>query len=125
MSVLARCFGGLRTGDLHTLRWESFDLPGFEGGWAPRQKTRRPQRLTVPESLRPFLVIYWESKESPTSGLMFPVRKGEREGETRLKGASHARELRRDLKHAFGVDQWDGKALGRRTAPDAQRAGTT
>lgn len=56
MVCVSRCFGGLPTGDLHSLRWESLDVAGgFEFGWAPRKKTSRPQKLTIPAVLRRIL----------------------------------------------------------------------
>ena len=66
MSALARMFGGLRTGDIHALQWTHFDtsstpeLAGaFTWGMALRRKTARPQRIEVPESLRPILRDWW------------------------------------------------------------------
>jgi integrase len=109
MSVVARCFGGVRTGDEHSIRWESFDIEGgrFAWGYAPRQKTKRPQRLAVPEYLRPFLKLWWQLAGKPETGLVFPVRRGERAGQQR-KSSSHAHDFRRDLQRAFGlkVPRW-------------------
>ncbi len=111
MACIARMFGGLRTGDLHTLCWEAFDLEpgpggtaaGFTWGWAPRRKTRRPQLLEVPEMLRPILRDWWERAGRPTTGHLFPSRRGQRAGEPKGK-TSHALAFRRDLRRAFGVD---------------------
>jgi len=106
MACMARMFGGLRTGDLHALTWEAFetDAGAFTWGYAPRQKTRRPQLLEVPEMLRPVLRDHWERAGRPTSGLVFPVRSigklGDRVGLARGHG-SHAWPLRRDLQRAF------------------------
>lgn len=49
MACVSRCFGGLRTGDLHALRWESLDTAEgmFRFGWAARKKTARPQLLEI------------------------------------------------------------------------------
>jgi len=117
MACVARMFGGLRTGDLHALRWESFDVEagGFKWGYAPRQKTRRPQLLEVPEMLRPILRAWWHRSGTPQQGIVFPVSRagkhGDRIGEER-RGASHAKGFRRDLQSAFGA------AIGRgETAP--------
>lgn len=105
MACVARMFGGLRTGDLHSLRWEAFDVEhgAFTWGWAPRRKTKRPQLLEVPEMLRPIFRDWWERAGRPTAGLVFPVRKGEKAGEAERKKSSHAKAFRRDLERAFGV----------------------
>jgi integrase len=106
MACVARMFGGLRTGDLHALRWDAFETEAgaFTWGYAPRQKTRRPQLLEVPAMLRPMLRDHWERAGRPTEGLVFPVRKagkrGQRVGLQRL-GVSHASAFRRDLERAF------------------------
>jgi site-specific recombinase XerC len=106
MTCLSRMFGGLRTGDLHALTWEaSFETADgqFPFGWAPRQKTREPQKLEVPAMLRPIIRDWWERKGRPTQGPIFPTRKGERLGEAKKK-SSHAHAMRRDLRRAFGVE---------------------
>jgi site-specific recombinase XerC len=115
MAAVARTFGGLRTGDLHALKWEGFDLPttrepghGFKWGWAPRQKTRRPQRLAMPPLGGGALWQWWEHCGFPTEGLVFPSRRGDRAGEAKIK-VSHARAFRRDLRRAFGIERWDPK----------------
>ncbi len=119
MAYFARVFGGIRTGDLHALRWQDFDLPdgpdaagGFEWGWAPRQKTRQPQRLKVPEEMWYVLRIWWEACGHPRGGLLFGARKpshqhGDRKGEEK-RSVSYARSLRRDLRRAWGIDVWHG-----------------
>jgi len=123
MACVARMFGGLRTGDLHALRWEAFDTEGgaFTWGYAPRQKTRRPQLLEVPEMLRPFLRDWWERAGRPREGLVFPVRRigerGDRVGQQR-HGLSHADAFRRDLVRAFA----HAHARGVQGAPRGPRA---
>jgi integrase len=112
MACIARMFGGLRTGDLHAIEWPTFDTEGgrFEWGYAPRAKSRRkggkPQRLTVPEILRPILRDWWERHGRPTAGPLFPVRRGERVGKAKMK-VSHAKAFRRDLARAMGIEVWD------------------
>jgi integrase len=106
MACMSRMFGGLRTGDLHALRWDAFDVDqgAFVWGYAPRQKTRQPQLLEVPELLRPYLKDWWERAGRPSTGLIFPARRagkrGDRTGQERIK-VSHASRFRRDLKRAF------------------------
>jgi len=107
MSTLARMFGGLRTGDLHVMKWSGFDLPtkpdelGFAWGIAPRAKTARPQRIAVPESLRPIIHDWWQRQGRPTMGLVFPALRGKNAGEGAKQGVSHAAAMRRDLQAAF------------------------
>lgn len=115
MACVARMFGGLRTSDLHAVRWEGFDLTDgrFEWGTAPRRKGRRlakggkPQRLLVPEPLRPILADWWERAGRPTEGLIFPKRRPDLEEtprEAARKRSSHAEAFRTDLRRAFGID---------------------
>jgi len=108
MSALARMFGGLRTGDIHALNWEHFDtsstvdLAGvFSWGIALRKKTARPQRIAVPEALRPILRDWWTREGQPLSGPVFPLIRGEHAGEKRTIKLSHAEAMRRDLQAAF------------------------
>src|SRR5690606_1828626 len=119
MACISRMFGGLRTSDLHALRWDGFDLPavldggqaagGFETGIAPRVKGSRrakggrPQRLAVPAMLRPILRDWWEHHGRPREGLVFPARRGARVGEVKRQ-VSHAGALRRDLRRVFGLE---------------------
>lgn len=118
MACVGRMFGGLRTGDIHALTWDAFDTEGdggFVWGWAPRQKTRRPQLLEVPVMLRPILRDWWERHERPVVGLIFPARRGKRVGKAKHH-VSHARAFRRDLRRAFGIDAWDAKTRQHVTA---------
>jgi integrase len=107
MSALARIFGGLRTGDLHALRWTHFDVGEFTWGVAPRKKTARPQRIIVPEMLRPILRDWWERQGRQREGLVFPALRGKNAGEGAKQGVSHADAMRRDLRRAFGLDVWN------------------
>jgi len=106
LACVSRMFGGLRTGDMHALKWESFNVDdgNFSSGWAPRKKTARPQLLAVPEMLRPILRDWWERAGKPTQGLMFPALRGEQAGKGEKTGVSHASAFRRDLRRAFGVE---------------------
>jgi hypothetical protein len=113
MSCVSRCFGGLRGSDLHAVGWQGFDLPDFAWGYAPRRKGRRlahggkPQQLQVPEPLRPLLRDWWERQGRPTTGLVFPKRRGADAGEGGRKKSSHAHAFRRDLRRVFGLEAWD------------------
>lgn len=120
MACVARMFGGLRTSDLHALQWDGFDVEhgGFAWGYAPRQKTRRPQLLEVPELLRPILRGWWERHGQPKRGPVFPVRRlgrlGDRVGQQRGR-VSHAKAFRHDLQRAFVF----GAAHSLPSAPEA------
>jgi hypothetical protein len=104
MACVSRMFGGVRAGDLQAIEWTAFDTStDFERGWAPRTKTARPQLLEVPEMLRPILRDWWERHGRPTTGPIFPVRKGDRAGEQRAR-VQVAAAMRRDLKRAFGIE---------------------
>ena len=110
MSCIARLFGGVRTGDLHAMRWESFDTTNgrFEWGYAPRAKSKRPQRLTIDPMLQPILRRWWEHSKRPREGLVFPVLtdgKHGKAGEGEKHQVSHAHAMRRDLRRAFGIDK--------------------
>jgi integrase len=99
-------FGGLRTGDLHALRWESLDaVGGFMFGWAPRKKTARPQKLEIPAMLRPILNDWWTRQGQPLTGLVFPTLRGDLAGTGSKTGVSHSLAFRRDLRRAFGIEQ--------------------
>jgi hypothetical protein len=111
MACISRCFGGLRTGDMHALRWESLDTEDgqFRFGWAPRKRTARRQLLAIPAMLRPLIRDWWERTGRPSTGLLFAARRGEHAGSGPKIGVSHAVAFRRDLRRAFGVDAWDAE----------------
>ena len=105
MACVSRMFGGVRIGDIRALKWEELDTEAgrFEMGWAPRKKTDTPQLLEIPKMLRPILRDWWRRHDEPSSGPVFPARKGKRAGEE--KGRSNvAAALRRDLKRALGLE---------------------
>ena len=108
LAAVSRMFGGLRSGDLHALRWEHLDTADFIWGVAPREKTGTPQPLEIPVPLRPILRQWWEEHRSPETGLVFPASRGKRAGEHKIK-VSHARALKKDLRRAFGLSTWDGE----------------
>ena len=72
------------------------DLVGaFTWGMALRRKTARPQRIEVPEVLRPILRDWWVRAGSPLAGLVFPSLRGDRAGEGIKLKVSHAGEAHR------------------------------
>jgi len=99
LSLVARCEGGMRTGDLHKWDWSMIDRVQFTECFIPRAKTRTPQRLAIPEVLAPFLRAWHERAGKPESGPVFPVRSGKRAGQTKRTN-SHARRLRLALQRA-------------------------
>jgi integrase len=120
MSCIARLFGGVRSGDLHVMTWESLDAANgrFEWGYAPRSKTSNPQRLLIDEMLRPILRRWWKSKGEPRMGLVFPVLRDGRHSTADKQGekhhVSHAEALRRDLRRAFGIDRFESVHVKRK-----------
>ena len=112
MSLVSRLLGGARTGDLHSLTWQSFDLAGFAFGWVPRNKTERPQRMHIEPVLRPYLRAWWERMGKPSEGLVFPRLIGDGAGETGKPSSSYAAELRRDLKRAMELEVFEPDERG-------------
>ena len=118
MSCVAFCFGGLRTGDLHALKWRHLNPPDFvcHGIAPPRQKTAKPQAIKIPDVLRPRLVDWYElhPKQHAPENPVFPTRRdgktGSKSGSTKGK-VSHAHAFRRDLRRAFEL-----RSLGSRSA---------
>jgi integrase len=96
LALVARCEGGMRTGDLHRWDWSMIDRIAFAECFVPRAKTRTPQRLAIPSALAPFVRAWWERAGKPESGPVFPVTRGKRAGQARGKG-THAARLRREL----------------------------
>ena len=103
MSLVSRCWGGLRTSDLHALTWPMMNAPDFLVGQAPSEKTGTVRRIEIPAMLRPFLRDWWERAGKPREGLLFAIRRGERAGEAR-QHSSHAQAFRRDLRRCFGIE---------------------
>ena len=99
MGLVARCEGGMRTGDLHKWDWTMIDRVDFAECFIPRAKTRRPQALAIPAVLAPFLRAWWERAGKPEVGRVFPVRIGKRAGQEK-KTNSHAKRLRSALMRA-------------------------
>jgi integrase len=97
LSLVARCEGGMRAGDLNAWDWSAIDRVDFAECFVPRSKTSAPQRLAIPDVLAPFLRAWWERAGKPESGPVFPVRKGKRVGEFKAPKGVYARRLRTGL----------------------------
>lgn len=98
LSIVARCEGGMRTGDLGQWDWTMIDRVHFAECSIPRGKTRTPQPLAIPDVLAPILRDWWERDGKPEGGPIFPVPKGKRAGQFRApNGLSFAKRLRRGL----------------------------
>jgi integrase len=97
LSLMARCEGGMRTGDLNRWDWGMIDREDFAECTIPRAKTRRPQRLAIHDVLVPFLRAWWERGGRPESGPVFPLRTGKRAGAFKATKATYAARLRREL----------------------------
>jgi integrase len=97
LSLVARCEGGMRTGDLHRWDWSQIDRASFRECIIPRAKTGTPQTLSIPGALAPFVRDWWERGGRPDSGPVFPVRIGKRAGQEKRPLTSYAKRLRRDL----------------------------
>ena len=97
LSLVARCEGGMRAGDLNRWDWTQIDRVHFAECIIPRANTRTPQALAIPGALAPFLRAWWERAGRPESGPVFPVRQGPRAGEVRATSGGFAKRLRREL----------------------------
>jgi integrase len=100
LSLVARCEGGMRTGDLHRWDWSQIDRTSFAECIVPRAKTGTPQALAIPSTLAPFLRSWWERARRPESGPVFPARVGKRAGSEKRPLTSYAKRLRRGLLRA-------------------------
>ncbi len=97
LSLVARCEGGMRAGDLNAWDWPVIDRVDFGECFVPRSKTSAPQRLAIPDVLAPFLRAWWERAGKPESGAVFPARRGDRAGGFKAKKSAYASRLRRGL----------------------------
>ena len=97
LSLVARCEGGMRAGDLTRWDWAELDRIHFAECVVPRAKTGTPQRLGVPPALAPILRAWWERAGCPECGPVFPSRHGKRAGDFKKSGGGFAARLRREL----------------------------
>jgi integrase len=97
-STVARCEGGMRTGDLLRWDWGMIDRAAFAERVIPRSKTGTPQVLAIPPSLSPVLRAWWAQAGYPDAGAVFPARRGKRAGDfKRANGYTFAKRLRAAL----------------------------
>ncbi len=97
-STVARCEGGMRTGDLLRWDWAMIDRAAFAECVIPRSKTGTPQVLAIPPSLSPVLRAWWAQAGYPDAGAVFPARRGKRAGDfKRANGYTFAKRLRAAL----------------------------
>lgn len=114
MALFARDLGGHRTSDLHAADYGDFDTVDWktcfvrrpktsqQGSKKGRRKGRRRAtrgyervRITIPESVLGPLKVWWEKAGKPTTGPVFPIRRGKRVGERKCgKGISYVIPLR-------------------------------
>jgi integrase len=95
LALMARCFGGMRTSDLHAWNWSHCDLVDWADAHVPRPKTKSSDRLDLPEMIVPYLKAWWQAAGCPSEGLVFPQwRRSKGKQRTVI---SHARRLRTAL----------------------------
>lgn len=125
MAVTSRCLGGARTSDLFALDWSGVDWQARTVR-LERQKTRakgvRWQTYEIPADLEAFPRAWHEDEGKPTSGPIFPVRKGARAGERREGKFSYAEDLRQALRLAWGIDRIERVPTVRKNGrPDSRK----
>jgi hypothetical protein len=114
MALFARDLGGHRTSDLHAADYADFDTVEWttclvrrpktdrEGSRKGRRKGRRRAsrayervRIAIPESVVGPLKVWWAKAGKPTTGPVFPLRRGPNVGKRKTgKGISYAQSLR-------------------------------
>jgi site-specific recombinase XerD len=134
MTLLARCVGGMRTGELHGLTWAraSADDLAFDSLEVIRYKTRKKaakagskavarQLYAIGDTVIPFFLRFWYLRTKGLLGhapdpdsVLFPVRKknGRLDGKggrldnvgEKREETSWAKALRRDIKRAYGIE---------------------
>jgi integrase len=104
LGLAARTLGGMRASDLVRWDWSMIDRVHFAECFVPRSKTGKPDRLEVPDMVRPFLRARWEQHGCPEAGPVFPIERGKHAGEARTVETfgTFAARLRRNL-FAAGV----------------------
>ena len=108
MAFTSRTFGGMRTSDLHAWDWKHVDTLTWLDAHVPRPTTKSGDRLALPERFLPVLQAWWQQHGEPTSGPVFPVRRGPRAGQRKQGKISYAEQLRDALWRAGIVRPLDG-----------------
>ena len=96
MALVARCEGGMRTGDVNRWDWTMIDRDHFAECIIPRAKTGTPQALAIPEVLAPFLRAWWDRAGKPEAGLSSQCASASAPGARRPSNI-YAKRLRREL----------------------------
>jgi integrase len=114
MALFARDLGGHRTSDLHAADYSDFDTVGWktcvvrrpktdrEGSRKGKRKGRRRatrgyqrDRIDIPGSVLGPLKAWWTAAGCPSTGPVFPLRRGPKAGQRKTgKGISYAQALR-------------------------------
>lgn len=122
MALVARDLGGHRTSDLHAADWSDFDTKTWatcvvrrpktdrEGSRKGKRKGRRRatrgvvrQQMRLPASVVEPLKAWWVGQGKPTTGPVFPLRRGPKAGQRKTgRGISYAQALR-DALWAEGI----------------------
>jgi len=92
LALVSRCFGGMRTSDLHAWRWKHIDTINWVDAYVPRPKTRSTNRLGLPALIVPELQAWWKAAGCPAEGPVFPGAGGHQRA-----NSSHAARLRKAL----------------------------
>lgn len=100
LCACSRILGGMRTSDVNRWDYQQIDLLHFDFVIIPRTKKKAAQKVLVPAEIRPILVDWWDRAGRPTSGPVFPVRRGSTTGSYKSKKVSYAARLRRECKRA-------------------------
>jgi integrase len=83
--LLARTIGGQRTSDLMAADWSRVDRANWKLFDVVRPKTGASDTHEIPDMTAPILESWWHASGKPASGPLFPVRKGSRQGERKIK----------------------------------------
>ena len=98
LSVVARCEGGMRTGDLHLWDWTMIDRLHFARVHDPASKTEAPQVLAIPFGARPLSPgLVGARGASPRLAPSFPFASASAPASARARSNSYAKRLRRAL----------------------------
>ena len=120
MAFTSRTFGGMRTSDLHAWDWKHVDTVTWLDAHVPRPKTKSSDRLALPQRFVPLLQAWWQQNGAPTTGPVFPVRRGARAGQRKRGKISYAEQLRDALWQAGIFRPTEGFELAREALESAR-----